>query len=73
MQRGKLSIGYYLVTLILILLLENLFDSGPAVKELPNSKFRDLIAKKKIERVIIGPDKIYGLLKPEQTSQKTAQ
>jgi cell division protease FtsH len=52
---------------LLMLLLENMFFSGPAVKELPYSKFRDMIKENKIESVIIEPDRIYGIQKSEQT------
>jgi cell division protease FtsH len=72
-QRSKFSISYYLTTFLLILLIENLFFSGSAVKELPYSTFRDLIGKNKIQSVIIESDKIYGLMKAEQASQKKAE
>jgi cell division protease FtsH len=71
-QRSKFSIGYYLIIFLLILFLETMFFSGSAVKELPYSKFRDLIEKNKIESVILEPDKIYGLLKSEADSPKAA-
>ncbi len=71
-QRSKFSIGYYLTIFLLILFLETLFFSGPAVKELPYSKFRDLIQNHKIESVIIEPDRIYGLLKSEEAPPKAA-
>jgi cell division protease FtsH len=66
-QRSRFSIGYYLIMFLLMLLLENMFFSGPAVKELPYSKFRDMIKENKIESVIIEPDRIYGIQKSEQT------
>ena len=50
-QRPKFSIGYYLTIFLLILFLESMFFSGPAVKELPYSKFRDLIQKDKLEKM----------------------
>ena len=53
-----------------MLLLETMFFSGSAGKELPYSKFRDLIAKNKVESVIIESDKIYGLLKSENAPSK---
>jgi cell division protease FtsH len=71
-QRSRFSIGYYLIMFLLILLLENMFFSGPAVKELPYSEFRDLIQENKIESVIIEPDRIYGIKKSQQTPPKTA-
>ena len=60
-QRSRFSIGYYLIMFLLILLLENMFFSGPAVKELPYSEFRDLIQANKIQSVIIESDRIYGI------------
>jgi len=72
-QRSKFSIGYYLIMFLFILFLENMFFSGPAVKELPYSAFRDLIQKNKIESVIIESDRIYGLLKSDQAPPKAAK
>jgi cell division protease FtsH len=57
---------------LLMLFLETMFFSGSAGKEMPYSKFRDLIQKNKIESVILESDKIYGLLKPEKTPSKAA-
>jgi len=71
-KRSKFSIGYYLIMLLLMFFLETMFFSGSAGKEMPYSKFRDLIQKNKIESVILESDKIYGLLKPEETSSKAA-
>jgi cell division protease FtsH len=69
-QRSKFSIGYYLIIFFLMIFLESMFFSGPAVKELSYSKFRNLIQKNKIESVILENDRIYGLLKSEQSSPK---
>jgi cell division protease FtsH len=71
-QRPKFSIGYYLTIFLLMLLLESMFFSGPAVKELPYSKFRELIQENKVESIIIESDRIYGLLKSEQAPSKAA-
>jgi cell division protease FtsH len=71
-QRSKFSIGYYLMIFLLMLFLETMFFSGSAGKEMPYSKFRDLIQKDKIESVILESDKIYGLLKPEKKRSKAA-
>jgi len=62
-NRNKFSLGYYLMIFALILFLETIFFSGTAVKEIPYSKFRDLIRADKIQSVIIEPDRIYGLKK----------
>ncbi|UCF91974.1 MAG: ATP-dependent metallopeptidase FtsH/Yme1/Tma family protein [Desulfobacterales bacterium] len=71
-QRSKFSIGYYLMMFLLMLFLETMFFSGPAVKELPYSTFRDLIQKNKVKSVILESDRIYGLLKSEQAPPKAA-
>ncbi len=71
-QRSKFSIGYYLIIFLLMLFLETMFFSGSAVKELPYSKFRDLIRENKVESVILESDRIYGLLKSEQASPQAA-
>jgi cell division protease FtsH len=71
-KRSKFSIGYYLIMFLLMLFLESMFFSGSAGKEMPYSKFRDLIQKNKIQSVILESDKIYGLLKPEQAPLKAA-
>jgi cell division protease FtsH len=72
MQRSRFSIGYYLIMFLLMLLLENMFFSGPAVKELPYSKFRQLIEENKVESLIIEPDRIYGIQKSEPAPAKPA-
>jgi cell division protease FtsH len=69
-DRKKFSLGYYLLTFSLILFLETIFFSGPAVKEIPYSKFRELIRTDKIQSVIIEPDRIYGLEKKPHASEK---
>ena len=71
-QRSKFSIGYYLILFLFMMFLETMFFSGPAVKELPYNRFRDLIQKNKIESVILEPDRIYGLMKSEPTPSKAA-
>jgi cell division protease FtsH len=70
-DRKKFSLGYYLIIFSLILFLETIFFSGTAVKEIPYSKFRDLIRTNKIQSVIIEPDRIYGLMKSAHAADKT--
>jgi cell division protease FtsH len=70
-DRKKFSLGYYLLIFTSILFLETLFFSGTAVKEIPYSKFRDLIRTDKIQSVIIEPDRIYGLLKKAHADGKS--
>jgi cell division protease FtsH len=70
-DRKKFSLGYYLLIFTSILFLETLFFSGTAVKEIPYSKFRDLIRTNKIQSVIIEPDRIYGLMKETHVDNKS--
>ena len=70
-KRSKFSIRYYLTLFAAILLMETLFFSGPAVKEMSYSKFRDLLQQDKIEQVVIEPHKIFGMLKAPQNHQKS--
>ena len=70
-NRKKFSLGYYLLIFTSILFLETLFFSGTAVKEIPYSKFLNLIRTDKIQSVIIEPDRIYGLLKKAHADGKS--
>jgi cell division protease FtsH len=70
-KRSKFSIRYYLTLFAAILLMETFFFSGPAVKEMSYSKFRDLLQQDKIQQVVIEPDKIFGMLKATQNHQKS--
>jgi cell division protease FtsH len=62
-QQHKLSLGYYLLVFFLIILLESIFFSGAAVKEISYSRFRNLLAYNKIQSVIVETDRIFGLEK----------
>jgi cell division protease FtsH len=62
-QQHKFSLGYYLVVFFSIFLLESIFFSGMAVKEIPYSRFRDMLKANRIKSVIVEPDRIYGLKK----------
>jgi cell division protease FtsH len=69
-NRNKFSLGYYLMIFALVLFLETIFFSGTAVKEIPYSKFKDLIRADKVQSVIIEPDRIYGLKKGPHAAGK---
>ena len=62
-KRTKFSFIYYLIILAAIFSFETLLFSGPEIKEISYSEFRDLLATNKIEKVVIKQDKIIGLLK----------
>ena len=67
-QQHKFSLGYYLVVLFTIILLESMFFSGTAVKEISYSKFRDLLAGNRIQSVIVEETRIFGLEKTAPSS-----
>jgi cell division protease FtsH len=69
-KRAKFSLLYYIIIFISILLFESLLFSGPEVKELPYSEFRNLLAENKIESVVITQDKISGILKPSEAKKE---
>ena len=60
----KFSLGYSMVVFLTILILESIFFSGTAVKEISYSRFRTLLMKNQIQSVILQPDLIFGILKP---------
>ena len=61
--RHRFLFGYFLMLFTFMLFLDSLFFSGPAVHEIPYSKFRDLIQADKVQSVILEQDRIYGLEK----------
>jgi ATP-dependent Zn protease len=62
-QQYKFSLGYYLVVFFSIIMLESIFFSGAAVKEISYSRFRDLLTDNRIQSVIVESDRIFGLEK----------
>jgi len=62
--RFKFSLGYFLMLFALMLFLDSVFFSGPAVHEISYSDFRDLLREDKVQSVILEQDRIYGLEKP---------
>ena len=62
-QQHKFSLGYYLFVFLTIIMLESIFFSGAAVKEISYSRFRDMLAKNRIQSVILEQKRIYGLEK----------
>ncbi len=69
-KRSRFSLQYYLALFVAILLMESIFFSAPAVKEMSYSKFRDLLQQGKIKQVVIETDKIFGELKETPDKQK---
>ena len=73
-QQHKFSLSYYLFVFFSIILLESLFFSGTAVKEISYSHFRDLLQANKIQSVIVESDHIFGLQKsPKSTGHSSAK
>jgi len=62
--RFKFSLGYFLMLFTLMLFVDSVFFSGPAVHEISYSNFRDLLREDKLQSVILEQDRIYGLEKP---------
>ena len=62
-QQHKFSLSYYLFVFLTIVLLESIFFSGAAVKEIAYSQFRQLLANNRIQSVIVESDRIFGLEK----------
>ncbi len=62
-QQHKFSLGYYSLVFLSIILLESIFFSGAAVKEISYSSFRNLLAGERISSVIVEPDRIFGIEK----------
>lgn len=70
-QQHKFSLGYYMFIFFSIILLESIFFSGTAVKEIPYSRFRDMLEANQIKSVIVKPDRIFGLEKAPQQAGAT--
>jgi cell division protease FtsH len=68
-QQHKFSLGYYLFVFFSIIFLESILFSGTAVKEIPYSRFRDMLNAGRIQSVIVESDRIFGLQKaPKQAA-----
>ena len=64
----KFSLNYYLFVFFTILMLESIFFSGAAVKEISYNHFRNMLAADRIQSVILESDRIFGLEKAIKTS-----
>ncbi|WP_419662390.1 FtsH1: cell division protease [Desulfosarcina variabilis str. Montpellier] len=64
-QQQKFSLSYYLLVFLSIVLMESIFFSGTAVKEISYSQFRNLLTDNRIKSVIIESDRLYGLEKAQ--------
>jgi len=68
----KFSLNYYLFVFFTILMLESIFFSGAAVKEISYNHFRNMLAADRIQSVILESDRIFGLEKATKTSGNSA-
>jgi cell division protease FtsH len=62
--RARFSLGYFLVALVLMILIQNLFLTE-TIHRLPYSEFKQLLREHKIESVTLTQDEIRGKLKEE--------
>jgi cell division protease FtsH len=70
--RYKFSLGYFLMLFTLMLFLDSLLFSGPAVHEISYGKFRDLIQANKVQSIILEQNRIYGLEKAPPAAADTS-
>jgi cell division protease FtsH len=71
-KRTRFTLRYFLIVLGVILVLDLMMFSGSGVQEISYSQFRDDLAADKIQKVVLSPDKIYGMLKPPAKSTAAA-
>jgi hypothetical protein len=72
-QQHKFSLGYYLVVFFSILMLESIFFSGAAVKEISYSRFGNCSRADRIQSVIVESDRIFGLEKTKTSGMANRQ
>ena len=70
-QQHKFSLSYYVLVFFTVILLESIFFSGAAVKEIFYSKFRDLLANDRIQSVVVEDHRIFGLEKSTASTAKS--
>jgi cell division protease FtsH len=64
-MRARFSLGYFIVALLLMILIQNLF-LAETIHRIPYSEFKDLLRSGKIESVTLSQDDIRGLVKEGQ-------
>jgi len=72
-REHKFSLGYYMLVFFAIIMLESIFFSGTAVKEISYNRFRDLLTDNKIQSVILESNHIYGLKKAAKSDKQSAK
>src|SRR4029453_11966652 len=58
-MRARFSLGYFIVALLLMILIQNLF-LAETIHRIPYSEFKDLLRSGKIESVTVSQDDIRG-------------
>jgi cell division protease FtsH len=64
-MRARFSLGYFIVALLLMILIQNLF-LAETIHRIPYSEFKDLLRGGKIESATISQDEIRGVVKEGQ-------
>jgi cell division protease FtsH len=64
-MRTRFSLGYFIVALLLMILIQNLF-LAETIHRIPYSEFKDLLRTGKVESVTLSQDDIKGLVKEGQ-------
>jgi cell division protease FtsH len=72
-QQHKFSMGYYLFVFFLIIMMESIFFSGAAVKEISYSRFRNMLAGNRIQSVILTSNRIFGMEKDPSAAGNAAE
>jgi cell division protease FtsH len=66
-MRTRFSLGYFIVALLLMILIQNLFLTE-TIQRIPYSEFKEFLRSGKVESVTLGQDDLRGLLKEGQES-----
>ena len=66
-MRTRFSLGYFIVALLLMILIQNLFLTE-TIQRIPYSEFKELLRTGKVESVTLSQDDLRGLLKEAQES-----
>jgi cell division protease FtsH len=64
-MRARFSLGYFIVALLLMILIQNIF-LAETIHRIPYSDFKDLLRRGSVESVTLSQDEIRGLVKEGQ-------
>jgi cell division protease FtsH len=70
MNKGRLNMLYFVFTAFAILLISNLWTSRQRTAAIPYSEFKQLLAEKQIDEVVITDDAVRGAFKAERSGKK---